>query len=99
MCGRNAFKASIILPVYVFQSNIEYVNFLNEILEREIPRTIRAFPFGENAIFNYSTQALNSAEIAKKLLRQEMAKARKQDLSFIYLRFFSKISTWKSLIV
>ncbi|XP_032094979.1 uncharacterized protein KIAA1257 homolog [Thamnophis elegans] len=61
-------------PHNYIQSNIEYVNFLNEILEREIPRTIRAFPFGENAIFNYSTQALNSAEIAKKLLRQEMAK-------------------------
>uniref|UniRef100_A0A8C6YER1 Cilia and flagella associated protein 92 (putative) n=1 Tax=Naja naja TaxID=35670 RepID=A0A8C6YER1_NAJNA len=71
--------------LYVFQTNIEYVNFLNEMLEREIPRTIRAFPFGENAIFNYSSQTLNSAEIAKKLLQQEMAKARKQDLSFIYL--------------
>ncbi|XP_039205375.1 uncharacterized protein KIAA1257 homolog isoform X3 [Crotalus tigris] len=61
-------------PRNYIQSNIEYVNFLNEIFEREIPRTIRAFPFGENAIFNYSCQALNSAEIAKKLLRQEMAK-------------------------
>uniref|UniRef100_A0A670YMU4 Cilia and flagella associated protein 92 (putative) n=1 Tax=Pseudonaja textilis TaxID=8673 RepID=A0A670YMU4_PSETE len=60
--------------LYIFQTNIEYVNFLNEILEREIPRTIRAFPFGENAIFNYSSQTLNSAEIAKKLLQQEMAK-------------------------
>ncbi|KAM3844709.1 uncharacterized protein CFAP92 [Vipera latastei] len=61
-------------PRNYIQSNIDYVNFLNEILEREIPRTIRAFPFGENAIFNYSCQTLNSAEIAKKLLRQEMAK-------------------------
>ncbi|XP_026576708.1 uncharacterized protein KIAA1257 homolog [Pseudonaja textilis] len=61
-------------PHNYIQTNIEYVNFLNEILEREIPRTIRAFPFGENAIFNYSSQTLNSAEIAKKLLQQEMAK-------------------------
>ncbi|XP_070594653.1 uncharacterized protein CFAP92 isoform X1 [Erythrolamprus reginae] len=61
-------------PHDYIQSNIEYVNFLNAILEREIPRTIRAFPFGENAIFNYSSQALNSAEIAKKLLRQELGK-------------------------
>ncbi|KAL7986052.1 hypothetical protein Chor_011218 [Crotalus horridus] len=76
-------------PRNYIQSNIEYVNFLNEIFEREIPRTIRAFPFGENAIFNYSCQALNSAEIAKKLLRQEMAKARKQDLSLNFLHVFS----------
>ncbi|KAM6468061.1 uncharacterized protein CFAP92 isoform 1-T2 [Liasis olivaceus] len=59
-------------PQDYIQSNIEYVNFLSEMLEREVPRTVRAFPLSEKAIFNYSCQALNSAEMAKQLLRQEM---------------------------
>ncbi|XP_063148927.1 uncharacterized protein CFAP92 [Candoia aspera] len=60
-------------PHNYIQSNIDYVNFLSEMLEREVPRTIRAFPFSKKAIFNYSCHTLNSAEIAKNLLRQEMA--------------------------
>ena len=59
-----------------FQANIENVALLSKMVQREIPRTIRAFPSDNKSVFNYSCQTLNSAEIAKKLLRQEMAQVR-----------------------
>uniref|UniRef100_A0ABM5FK60 Uncharacterized protein CFAP92 isoform X6 n=1 Tax=Pogona vitticeps TaxID=103695 RepID=A0ABM5FK60_9SAUR len=62
-------------PEDYIQANIENVALLSKMVQREIPRTIRAFPSDNKSVFNYSCQTLNSAEIAKKLLRQEMAQA------------------------
>lgn len=36
--------------------------------------TLRISPIDGKSVFNYSCQSLNSAELAKKHLRQEMAK-------------------------
>ncbi|XP_062977674.1 uncharacterized protein CFAP92 [Elgaria multicarinata webbii] len=70
------------IPEDYIQSNIENVKLLNKMVKREVPRTIRAFPSDGKSIFNYSIQTLNSAEIAKKLLRQEMAQV--PDKRFAY---------------
>ncbi|XP_034962164.2 uncharacterized protein CFAP92 isoform X3 [Zootoca vivipara] len=55
------------------QSNIENIHLLSKMVKREGRKIIRAFPSDGKSIFNYSCQTFNSAEIAKKLLRQEMA--------------------------
>ncbi|KAJ7316810.1 hypothetical protein JRQ81_002972 [Phrynocephalus forsythii] len=62
-------------PQDYIQANIENVALLNKMVQKEVSRTIRAFPSDNKSVFNYSCQTLNSAEIAKKLLRQEMAQA------------------------
>lgn len=61
-----------------FQANIENVALLSKMVQREVPRTTRAFPSDGKSVFNYSCQTLNSAEIAKQMLRQEMAQVREQ---------------------
>ncbi|XP_048347727.1 uncharacterized protein CFAP92 isoform X2 [Sphaerodactylus townsendi] len=60
-------------PQDYIQSNVENVNLLSKMIQNETPSVIRAFPSDGKSIFNYSIQKLNSAEIAKSLLRQEMA--------------------------
>ncbi|XP_054832357.1 uncharacterized protein FLJ43738-like, partial [Eublepharis macularius] len=60
-------------PQDYIQANIENVNLLSKMMQNEALGIIRAFPSDGKSIFNYSTQYLNSAEIAKRLLRQEMA--------------------------
>ncbi|XP_032996722.1 uncharacterized protein KIAA1257 homolog isoform X2 [Lacerta agilis] len=54
------------------QSNIENIHLVSKMVKKEGSKIIRAFPSDGKSIFNYSCQAFNSAEIAKKLLRQEM---------------------------
>uniref|UniRef100_G1KN91 Cilia and flagella associated protein 92 (putative) n=1 Tax=Anolis carolinensis TaxID=28377 RepID=G1KN91_ANOCA len=65
-----------------FQGNIENLNLFNKMMRREVPQTIRAFPSDGKSIFNYSCQALNSAEITKNLLRVEMAKVPGQRFAY-----------------
>ncbi|XP_042311413.1 uncharacterized protein KIAA1257 homolog isoform X1 [Sceloporus undulatus] len=69
-------------PQDYIQSNIENLNLLSKMVKKEVPRTIRAFPSDGKSIFNYSCQTLNSAEIAKRLLRQEMAQAPGQRFAY-----------------
>ncbi|XP_044307447.1 uncharacterized protein KIAA1257 homolog [Varanus komodoensis] len=70
------------MPQDYIKSNIENIHLLSKMVKKEAPRTIRAFPSDGKSIFNYSTQTLNSAEIAKKLLRQDMAQV--PDKRFAY---------------
>ncbi|XP_053233709.1 uncharacterized protein CFAP92 isoform X1 [Podarcis raffonei] len=60
-------------PEDFIQSNIENIHLLSKMVKKEGSKIIRAFPSDGKSIFNYSCQTLNSAEIAKRLLRQEMA--------------------------
>ncbi|XP_061474116.1 uncharacterized protein CFAP92 isoform X3 [Rhineura floridana] len=69
-------------PQDYIQSNIDNITLLSKMVKKEGTRTIRAFPSDGKSIFNYSCQTLNSAEIAKKLLRQEMAE--EPDKRFAY---------------
>nr|XP_060615873.1 uncharacterized protein CFAP92 [Anolis sagrei ordinatus] len=69
-------------PQDYIQGNIENLNLLNKMMRREVPQTVRAFPSDGKSIFNYSCQALNSAEITKNLLRLEMAKVREQRFAY-----------------
>ncbi|KAJ6668404.1 hypothetical protein lerEdw1_015781 [Lerista edwardsae] len=55
------------------QINIDNVDLLSKMVKKGAPQKIRAFPSDGKSIFNYSMQALNSAEIANKLLRREIA--------------------------
>ncbi|XP_062829901.1 uncharacterized protein CFAP92 isoform X2 [Anolis carolinensis] len=69
-------------PQDYIQGNIENLNLFNKMMRREVPQTIRAFPSDGKSIFNYSCQALNSAEITKNLLRVEMAKVPGQRFAY-----------------
>ncbi|XP_060119597.1 uncharacterized protein FLJ43738-like [Heteronotia binoei] len=60
-------------PCNYIQVNIENVDMLSKMMQNETPGIIRAYPSDGKSVFNYSSQKLNSAEIAKYLLRQEMA--------------------------
>nr|XP_056703064.1 uncharacterized protein CFAP92 [Euleptes europaea] len=62
-------------PQDYIQANIDNVSLLSKMMQNETPSVIRACPSDGKSIFNYSIQKLNSAEIAKHLLRQEMAQA------------------------
>ncbi|KYO29860.1 hypothetical protein Y1Q_0023196 [Alligator mississippiensis] len=64
------------------QTNIDAVYLLNKKVKRPILKTARSFPDDGKSVYNYSSQRLNSAEFAKKLLRQEMAK--KPERRFAY---------------
>ncbi|XP_053150347.1 uncharacterized protein CFAP92 isoform X2 [Hemicordylus capensis] len=61
------------LPEDYIQANIVNVDLLSKMIRRKAAKTIRAFPSDFKSVFNYSSQSLNSAEIAKKLLREKMA--------------------------
>uniref|UniRef100_A0A7M4FPK4 Cilia and flagella associated protein 92 (putative) n=1 Tax=Crocodylus porosus TaxID=8502 RepID=A0A7M4FPK4_CROPO len=63
-------------------ANIDAVYLLNKKVKRPILKTARSFPDDGKSVYNYSSQRLNSAEFAKKLLRQEMAK--KPERRFAY---------------
>ncbi|XP_015262916.1 PREDICTED: uncharacterized protein KIAA1257 homolog [Gekko japonicus] len=60
-------------PQDYIQANIENVNLLSKMMQKETSGVIRALPSDGKSVFNYSIQKLNSAEIAKHMLRQEMA--------------------------
>uniref|UniRef100_H3A4N6 Cilia and flagella associated protein 92 (putative) n=1 Tax=Latimeria chalumnae TaxID=7897 RepID=H3A4N6_LATCH len=56
------------------QNNIDAVHQLNRKLQRPKVETITGVPNDSEQVYNYSSQALNSTEQAKELLRREMAK-------------------------
>ncbi|XP_077181750.1 uncharacterized protein CFAP92 isoform X2 [Paroedura picta] len=70
------------------RANIENVSLLSKMMQHEAPGFIRAFPSDGKSVFNYSTQKLNSAEIAKHLLRQEMAQEPEKRYAYS-LQYFS----------
>ena len=56
------------------QANIDAVRQLKGKMKRLKFETFRISPTDGKSVYNYSSQRLNSAELAKKHLRQEMAK-------------------------
>lgn len=56
------------------QANIDAVHQLKGKMKRLKFETFRISPADGKSVYNYSSQRLNSAELAKKHLRQEMAK-------------------------
>ncbi|KAL8212450.1 UNVERIFIED_CONTAM: hypothetical protein K2H54_046923 [Gekko kuhli] len=70
-------------PQDYIQANIENVNLLSKMMQKETLGIIRALPSDGKSVFNYSIQKLNSAEIAKHMLRQEMAQEVKLDVKLV----------------
>jgi len=56
------------------QANVDAVRQLKGKMKRLKFETFRISPADGKSVYNYSSQRLNSAELAKKHLRQEMAK-------------------------
>ncbi|XP_064422507.1 uncharacterized protein CFAP92 [Latimeria chalumnae] len=64
------------------QNNIDAVHQLNRKLQRPKVETITGVPNDSEQVYNYSSQALNSTEQAKELLRREMAKEPNQRFAY-----------------
>uniref|UniRef100_A0A8C6JPF6 Uncharacterized protein n=1 Tax=Melopsittacus undulatus TaxID=13146 RepID=A0A8C6JPF6_MELUD len=64
------------------QANINAVCQLKGKTEKPRFEAFMIFPVDGKSVFNYSCQSLNSAELAKKHLRQEMAKVPKTRFSY-----------------
>ncbi|KAG8128208.1 hypothetical protein E2320_015078, partial [Naja naja] len=64
-------------PHNYIQTNIEYVNFLNEMLEREIPRTIRAFPFGKRFAYNEYLSGMFDPVDEDSILKERIQQSKK----------------------
>ncbi|XP_015730197.1 uncharacterized protein KIAA1257 homolog isoform X3 [Coturnix japonica] len=60
------------------RANIDAVSQLKGKMEKQKFQSLRIFPADGKSVYNYSCQRLNSAELAKKLLCQEMAKVPKR---------------------
>ncbi|XP_040502601.1 uncharacterized protein KIAA1257 homolog isoform X9 [Gallus gallus] len=66
------------------RANIDAVRQLKGKMKRLKFETFRIFPADGKSVYNYSSQRLNSAELAKKHLRQEMAKDPKTRFSYCH---------------
>uniref|UniRef100_A0A663ENH3 Cilia and flagella associated protein 92 (putative) n=1 Tax=Aquila chrysaetos chrysaetos TaxID=223781 RepID=A0A663ENH3_AQUCH len=66
------------------QANIGAVGQLKGKMKKPKFEAFRISPVDGKSVFNYSSQSLNSAELAKKHLRQEMAKEPKNGFTYSY---------------